>query len=144
MLSWAKGPGRVCFRVHVCVLGYRAGFFSALLRLRFHTGEQTVPSSPTGPLSSGQNKLPKAHPSCLPSRPLSGDFNHLAEAACQGPSSSSSSSLFRGAAFFVYLPPFWPKLFNLTPDVRWSARHRRTKRTPHYSAACLSCLSVFS
>lgn len=70
--------------VCVCVCREsKQGFFFALLRLVFHMGKKVewVLSPTTGPPSSGQNKLPKADPSCLPSLPLSGDFNHSVEAA---------------------------------------------------------------
>lgn len=80
-----------------------------MLQFVFHMGKGG-PTCPTGPWSSGQNKLPKADPSCLPSLPLSGDFNHSAEALLCAKAALRAhllSSVFIYApGFFVYLPPF--------------------------------------
>lgn len=72
----------MCLCVHVCVLGVHAGFFCLVSACVSHGKKWNRSYLPqTGPPSSGQNKLPKADPSCLPSPPLSGDFHHSAEAA---------------------------------------------------------------
>lgn len=138
-LCQAESP-KTC--VSVCALGVQAKFVWVFLPCygSDFTWKKKLLSSSTGPPSSGQNKLPKADPSCLPSLRLSGDFNH--SALCQGPSTSSCCSLFRGLAFFQYLPPFWLMLFTLTPHVCWFACHRGTKWTPRYSATCLSSSSL--
>lgn len=72
--------------------------------------------------------------------PLSGDFHRCT--LCQGlPSSPSSSSLFIGLAFFFF------RLMLITFDASclliWPVTGER-KHPPHYSATCLSRLSVFS
>lgn len=66
--------------VSVCVsVRSRSRVFSCLVLVSHGKKWNIFPQ--TGPPSSGQNKLPKADPSCLPSLPLSGDFHHSAEAA---------------------------------------------------------------
>lgn len=64
----------------MCVLRVKAGF-SALERLLFHMGKSGIgPIAPNRPAELRSEQAAKSDPSCLPSLPLSGDFNHLAAA----------------------------------------------------------------
>jgi len=64
----------VCFCVHVCVTS-QSRVFCPVPAPGSHGKKWICSHIPL--LSSEQTKLPKADPSCLPSLPISGDFNHL-------------------------------------------------------------------
>lgn len=126
--------------VCVCVFEESEQGFSALFWLLFHMGKKKVEQVLSSPKpvhrSCVQKKAAKKSRPQLPSP--SASFRRFSSLH-----SVPRLPLFKLILLFIH-PPFWLMLITLTPHVCWFARHKRKKRTPHYSATCLSCISVFS
>lgn len=133
----------------MCVRSQRGSFlpcYGSSFIWRWGRREKKVLSSRTGPPSSGQNKLPKADPSCLPSLPLSGDFNHSAEAALRAKAPFFKLIfLFTQRTVLSVFTTFFGRCYSL-----WHlmfadfAHHERTKRTPHQCHLPLLSLCFYS